>query len=201
MQQEGDDQMTMPTDYAVGVHEAGHLLTAWALGAEVRGAFILHTSRGLAQSNLGTGQCDNPAHVAAILVAGSLAEDRVTNGSNRVNWFRDDVDTNNARNLLDGESDPLRSRRYAETLASATLSANWPAVLGIADELVQSRLKNIDGAAVERIARDAGARKHPTISKGRPISKAEVLAKLSPQGRRNLIGEVAPDGRTRIHKR
>jgi hypothetical protein len=155
----------------------------------------------LAQSNIRNGQCDNPAHVAAILVAGSLAEDRVTNGSNRVNWFRDDVDTTNARNLLDGEPDPLQARRYAETLASATLSANWPAVLGIADELVQSRLKNIDGAAVERIARDAGARKHPTISKGRPISKARVLAKLSPQGRRNLMGEIAPDGRTRIHKR
>jgi hypothetical protein len=159
-----------------------------------------HTSRGLAQSNIRNGQCDNPAHVAAILVAGSLAEARVTNGSNRVNWFRDDVDTNNARNLLDGESDPLRARRYAETLASATLTANWPAVLGIADELVQSRLKNIDGAAVERIARDAGARKHPAIST-RSLTRAEVLAKLTPEGKRNFLGTVGPNGKTMILKR
>jgi hypothetical protein len=154
----------------------------------------------LAQSIIRNGQCDNPAHVAAILMAGSLAEARVTNGSDRVNWFRDDVDTNNARNLLDGEPDPLRARRYAETLARATLIGNWPAVLGIADELVQSRLKNIDGAAVERIARDAGARKHPTTRKGRPITRAEFLERLTPRGKAAVRGTVAPDGKI-IEKR
>jgi hypothetical protein len=35
----------------------------------------------------------------------------------------------------------------------------------------------------------------------RTITKAEVLSKLSPQGRRALMGEVAADGKTRIHKR
>jgi hypothetical protein len=33
------------------------------------------------------------------------------------------------------------------------------------------------------------------------LSKDEAMAKLTPQGRRNLMGEIAPDGRTRIHKR
>jgi hypothetical protein len=111
------------------------------------------------------------------------------------------LDTNNARNLLDGESDPLHSRRYAESLANSVLLTNWPAVLTIADEMVQSRLKNIDGDAVERIARDAGARKHPTKSKGRrPISRAEFLARLTPEGRRAVLGTVAGDEK-RIEKR
>jgi hypothetical protein len=190
----------MTTDYAVAVHEAGHLFTAWAFGAEVRGAAVIHTTTGLGQSFLRRGTCDNPAQVAAILLAGALAEARLTNGSSRVNWFRDDVDTNNARNLLDSESDPLIARRYSESLANSVLLTNWPAVLGIADEMVQSRLKNIDGDAVERIARDTGARKHPTKSKGRPISRAEFLARLTPKGRRAVLGTAAGDGK-RIEKR
>jgi hypothetical protein len=55
--------------------------------------------------------------------------------------------------------------------------------------------KRLTGAEVDEICRREGVRRLGELSKD------EVLAKLTPQGKRNLLGELGRDGRTMVIKR
>jgi hypothetical protein len=184
----------------VEAHEAGHALAAYYYGVPIES--VSTYSKDGEDGRLRIDRSAQPRselEVATILVAGRMAEKRALGEREVFNWFDDDdTDTRNAADMVDAivddcGSDLFETRRLVELRARGLLLTKWRAVEAIAAGL--RKRKRLTGDEVVAICRREGVRRLGELSKD------EVLAKLSPQGRRNLMGEIAPDGRTRIHKR
>ena len=189
----------------VEAHEAGHALAAYFFGVPIESVstYAKDGESGRLRFDR-TAQPKSELEMATILVAGRMAEKRALGEREAFNWFDDDdTDTVNACNMVDAivadggfEGDLFEARHWVELRARSLLVTKWKAVEALAAKL--SKSKRLTGDEVVEICRAAGVRR---FGEGLPISEAEVLAKLSPQGRRNLMGEIGPDGKTRIHKR
>jgi hypothetical protein len=137
--------------------------------------------------------------VATVLVAGQIAEKRALGLPERFNWLNDDdTDTVNACAMVDSivehdGVDLFETRRLVELRARGLLLTRWHAVEAIAAGL--RKAKRLTGVEVVAICRREGVRRLGELSKD------EVLAKLTPEGKRNFLGSVGPDGRTMILKR
>jgi hypothetical protein len=90
-------------------------------------------------------------------------------------------------------SDLFETRRLVELRARGLLGTKWYALEAIAAGL--RKRKRLTGDEVVAICRREGVRRLGELSKD------EALAKLTPEGKRNLLGTVGPDGTTMILKR
>jgi hypothetical protein len=134
---------------------------------------------------------------AVVMLAGQVAERMALGKDPRPNWFLDDDhDMDSARIFVDRScTNVLEGRQLAQLKARALLSTKWKAVSAIAEKL--QRQTTLLGEDVERICREHGVTDHGS----KTITKAEAMAKMTQRGRRALMGTVAADGKTRIHKR
>jgi hypothetical protein len=138
---------------------------------------------------------------ATIFVAGRMAEKRALWEREAFNWFdEDDTDTCNAAMvdaLIEYEGgfggDVFEARRWIETRARGLLLTKWHAVEALAAGL--RKKKRLTGDEVAAVFKREGVRRLGVLSRD------EVLAKLTPQGKRNLLGELGRDGRTMVIKR
>jgi hypothetical protein len=190
------------TGMNVEAHEAGHALAAYYFNVPIESVSTYRKDGDAGRLRIDrTARPKSELEVATILVAGRMAEKHALGEREAFNWFDDDdTDTRNACNMVDAivedggfEGDLFEARRWVELRARALMLTKWKAVEALAAKL--SKSKRLTGDEVVAICRREGVRRLGELSKD------EVLAKLSPQGRRNLMGEIAPDGRTRIHKR
>jgi hypothetical protein len=143
---------------AVAVHEGGHLLAGWTFGLAIRGGHTLQTSKGCGLSYMAEGDKDaRPLDVAAVLVAGSMAEAMLWGRPERFNWLHSDHDATYARLFTDDMPDSFAARQLVELKARSLLFVRWKALEAIADELTRKRW--VDGHTVDRLCVANGARK------------------------------------------
>ena len=191
-------------------HEASHAVAAAELGLPVTVLSIRPAEDSAGRTHFdinseGFRRLDDLA-CTVIKVAGEVGA-RIAAGAKRpeFNWFSDDGDAVDARSFVArAGGDELDTRRLAALKAYALLSVRWEAVEEIAAKFQRS--KTILGQEVEEIVRKVRLRNLGWTDKeikaghrGR-LSKAEAMAKMTPAGRRRLMGEVGPDGKI-IEKR
>jgi hypothetical protein len=187
-------------DIDVEAHEAGHALAAYFYGVPIESVSTYSKDGEAGRLRFDrTAQPKSELEVATILVSGRLAEKRALGDREAFNWFDDDdTDTRNAVAMVDAivadcGSNLFETRRLVELRARGLLVTKWHAIEAIAAGL--RKRKRLTGDEVVAICRSEGVRRLGELSKD------EVLAKLTPQGKRNLLGAVGPDGRTMILKR
>jgi hypothetical protein len=180
-------------------HEAGHALAAYYFGAEIKTVSVYSSDGEAGRCRLGRDGTDSELDVATILVAGRMAEKRALGHREVFNWFDEDVDTVNACDMVDAivedggfEGDLFEARRWVELRARSLLVTKWKAVEAIAARLRKSTV--LTGDEVVAICRREGVRRLGELSKD------EAMARMTPAGKRAVMGTVAPDGKT-IEKR
>ena len=136
---------------------------------------------------------------ATISVAGPMAEKRALGEVERFNWFWDDTDTRNAIDMVDAivedggfNGDVFEARRWVELRARGLLLTKWHAVEAIATKLRKSKV--VMGDEVVKICQREGVRRQ------NELSKEEALKKLTPEGRKHLLGTVAAGGKTIVER-
>ena len=180
-------------------HEASHCVAALELGLPVTYASIRPNEDEAGRTRFNTaamGKQLGDLECAIIKIAGEVGA-RMAAGETTptFNWFADGGDAEDARYFIasiDGV-DELDTRHLATLRAYALLRVRWDAVEAIAAKF--ERNKTVLGEEIEEICRQHGVK----LKGGRPISKTEALAKLTPAGRKRLAGQVAADGK-RIEK-
>ena len=182
-------------DLDVEVHEAGHALAAYYLGIPLKTVSVYSRDGEAGRCRFdGTGTASE-LDIATMAVAGRLAEHRALGFREAVNWFDDDdVDTTNAINMVDAiveqggfDGDVHAARHWIELRARSLLVTNWRAIRPLAEKLRVRVLLDADDVA--KICKREGVRRHGELT------KAEAMAKMTPAGRRALMGKVAPDGK------
>jgi hypothetical protein len=184
----------------VEAHEAGHALAAYYYGVPIESVSTYRKDGEEGRLRIDRrAQPKSELEAATVLVAGRMAEKRALGEREVFNWLDDDdTDTRNACAMVDSivehdGADLFDTRRLVELRARGLLLTRWHAVEAIAAGLRKS--KRLTGDEVVAICRREGVRRLGEVSKD------EVLARLTPEGKRNLLGTVGPDGSTMIIKR
>jgi hypothetical protein len=134
------------SEWTTAIHEAAHVAVCWALRFEPIGATIVPSGRCLGRTWFDVGESDSLVHLAAVALAGRVAESVLEGGFEkaRINWFASrDPDVEAAVRLLERERDPLFARRISEGSARLNLVSRWNFVEAVAEELF--RLGEIGG--------------------------------------------------------
>jgi hypothetical protein len=156
-------------------HEAGHAVMAWVHDVPIKWVSIRRT-----QDHSGITRFREfdlaDVNIAAICVAGDIAERIESLREVRFNWLRQSVDADNARFFVGLTPDPLESRRAAEGKASVGLRHRWDAVEAIAQKLERHSL--VYGDDVDRLCRDAGVRR-PAEQRRKPFDPDHAYIDLS----------------------
>ena len=185
------------SDFAPSYHEAGHAVAAQYFGLGMTHVSIRTAEDSLGRCTIQEGNRVDDFTAAVVMLAGHVAE-RMALGRENVypNWFLDDDhDMDSARIFIDRScTNVLEGRQLAQLKARALMSTKWEAVSTIAGEL--QRKTTLLGEDVERICRELGVTNHGS----KTITRAEAMAKLTPAGRRAVIGTIAADGKS-IEKR
>jgi hypothetical protein len=184
------------SEFAPSYHEAGHAVAAQYFGLGMTHVSIRAAEDSLGRCSIQNGHTVDDLTAAVVMLAGQVAERMALGKDPRPNWFLDDDhDMDSARLFVQRAcKDELEGRQLAQLKARALMSTKWEAVSTIAGEL--QRKTTLLGEDVERICRELGVTNHGS----KPISKAEAMAKLTPRGRRAVLGTVAGDGKS-IEKR
>jgi hypothetical protein len=187
-------------DIDVEAHEAGHALASYYYGVPIESVSTYSKDGEAGRLRIDrSAQPRSELEAATIFVAGRMAEKRALGEPEVFNWFDDDdTDTVNACDMVDSivehdGADLFETRRLVELRARGLLVTKWHAIEAIAAGLRKS--KRLTGDEVVAICRREGVRRLGELSKD------EAMAKLTPQGKRNLLGTVGPDGSTMIIKR
>ena len=185
----------------VEFHEAAHALAAYVYNVPIQSVSTYKKDGEAGRLRAKPGASSTELNTAALLVAGQLAEKRALGDREVFNWFNDDdTDTRNACVMVDAivegggfEGNLFAARHFVELKARSLLVTKWRAVEAIAAALRKS--KRLTGDEVVTICRRKGVRRLGELTKD------EVLARLTPEGKRNFLGTVGPDGKTMIIKR
>jgi hypothetical protein len=112
----------------VEAHESGHALAAYYYGVPIQSVstYKKDGEAGRLRLERGAGSVSSELVAATILVAGQMAEKRALGHVERFNWFGDDVDTVNARDMVDAivehdGADLFETRRLVELRARGLL--------------------------------------------------------------------------------
>jgi hypothetical protein len=184
-------------------HEAGHALAGYYFGVPIKTVSVYSSDGEAGRCRFESGAVGSELVAATILVCGRMAEKRALGDREAFNWLDDDdTDTRNAVDMVDAiveaggfDGDVFEARHWVELKTRSLLATKWAAVEALASKLRKSHV--LMGDVVVKICRAAGVRRQ---SEGRSISRDEALSKLSPKGRRALMGEVTADGKTRIKR-
>jgi hypothetical protein len=182
----------------VPFHEAGHALAGYYYGVPIKTVSVIARDGDAGRCRFETVGSELVA--ATILVAGAMAEKKALGHLERFNWFNgDDTDTRNAADMADAlveaggfDGDVFACRSWVELRARSLLLTKWRAVSAIAAKLRKSHV--LMGDEVVDICRREGVRRLGELS------KAEAVARMTPKGRRAILGTVAADGKI-IEKR
>jgi len=108
--------------------------------------------------------------VACMCVAGTLAEQRALGQPERVNWFAEDMDTQNAIKMVDTmveagdfNGDVFEARHWVEVRARSLLASKWRAIQALAEKLRVHSL--LTGDEIAEVLKGEGVRPHGELSK------------------------------------
>ena len=185
-------------DLSPAHHESEHSLGAFVYGLTMSHVSIRPTEDSLGRCRILDGHKTTDHHGAVVMIAGHVAERMALGRDPRPNWFlEDDHDVDSARVFIerawgDTVERQQEGRALAQLQARSLLTVHWDAVQEIAQRL--ERYTGIVGEEVVAIC------KRHKVRRAGELSKEEAMAKMTPAGRKRLLGVLAADGKGRIEK-
>lgn len=146
--------MTSP----IAVHEAAHVVAAFAFDIAVTGVSVRPTESHLGKAWVNASGFEPALELGIVFAAGRMGERMVEGRPGRTNWFDvDDPDVSRALSFLGETRDPVLARRVCDVRTYALLSTRWAAVRALADLL--DRRGVLLGVEAEQLLADLGTRR------------------------------------------
>lgn len=187
-------------DIDVEAHESGHALAGYYYNVPIESVSTYSKDGHAGRCRLKPGAVSSELDAATILVAGRMAEKRALGHREAFNWFDDDDhDTAHAVAMVDAivadggfQGDLFAARHFVELKAQGLLATKWRAIEALAAAL--RKTKRLTGDEVIEICRREG------VLRQRELTQEQALAKLTPEGKRALLGAVGQHGKNIIKR-